>query len=304
MKERFIRQITEAGRAIWEIKLFEIAMSTVICFLAFSILLTVVGSNIIWALITSAVYFLIILFRSAMKSDIVSTIEKKNKHLDERLKTAFDNQNKENLVVSHLLTDVSSDMENVETSAFMDEKAVTSKVVMVIVMIFLMLFLTVIDFKGRLSNVIDLNSLMNDIGNSLREKRLEYERAIAGEEGWEASNLTTEKEREKLGAEPGGDRPGFHMGPIPGSGGGVGSDDLREIYGEASSTVINGEELDFNLRPDYGGEIDMEETDARRQQVNALGSESADASETCEECAVGPEYEALVKRYFEKILGE
>lgn len=304
MKEKFIKKISEVGRVIWEIKLLGLVMNAIICFIIFSVILAVMGINILFGLIPTAVYLISALLRSMIRSDVIGTIEEKHKKLDESLKTAYDNREKGNIIVSHLLSDVSNEMENVETSAFLDLRKVSSKVVVTIILIFLMLFVTVIDLKGMASNLVDLDSIMGDINDAMREHGIEYEKVMGGGERWETSNLTTENEKEKLGAEPGGERPGFQMGPIPGGGGGVGSDDRADIYGQASSAAIEGENVDFSLRPDYGGEIEIKEENKEEQQLEVKGPEGVESAETCEECAIGPEYEELVKRYFEKILGE
>jgi len=303
MKERFISRIAEAGRVIWEIRLAGLAMNTLICFLAFSVMLTIFDVNVLYGLAPTAVYALSAFFRSMIKSNVIETIEKRNQGLEEKLRTAYDNRDRGNLVVEDLLSGVSNEMENVETSSFLDSRRLTTKVAASIALVFLMLAITAMDFRGMASNLIDINGLMRGVGEAMRERGIEYESLAGGPDRWEGSNLTTEKEEEKYGTETGGERPGFNIGPNLGAGGGVGTEDSSDIYGQASSAAIEGQNVDLNLRPDYGGEIEIKE-EGDEQANSATGLEGAEAAETCDECAVGPEHEELVKRYFEKILGE
>ncbi|MFH1125518.1 MAG: hypothetical protein V1703_00190 [Candidatus Altiarchaeota archaeon] len=304
MREDFIKKVAEAGRVLWGIKLFELAMNAIVCFLFFAVIMTIAHWSIYLSLIPTVLYVVIALSKRALQSDVVGTIEKKTGRLQERLKTAYDNKNKENIIVSSLISDVSGEMDNMEASSFMNQRRVSYKVVASIALIFLILVLTVIDLRWILANTFDFDMMMRSITNAMKERGIQYERAVGGEDRWEGSNLTTESEKEKLGAEPGGERPGFQMGPIPGGGGGVGSDDRADIYGKASSAAIEGENVDFNLRPDYGGEVEIKNDNEDEQQVNAINPEGVESADTCDECAIGPEHEDLVKRYFEKILGE
>lgn len=304
MKEELVKKIGEVGRAVWEIKLFEMLVDSMVVFLAFAVVLTVFGANVLYGLAPALVYLLASFFRSAMRSDIIGTVEDRNIELRERLKTAYQNREKSNIIVQHLLSDVSKDVDKVESSVFLDSRRVSYRVALSIALVFLMLLVTVIDLRGLLSNTFDLDDLSSMLRYALKERGIEYEKIAGGEDRWEGSNLTTEKEKEKMGAEPGGERPGFHMGPIPGGGGGVGSDDASEVYGKASSAVIEGEKVELRLRPDYGGDTEIKD-DNRDAAAKILEKPvSVESAETCEECAIGPEHEDLVRRYFEKIVGE
>lgn len=304
MKEELVKKIGEAGRTIWQIRLFELLVDSIVVFLACALVLTIIGSNILYGVIPALVYLLAALFRGAMESDTIGAMEDRHHELRERLKTAYQNRGKSNVIVEDLLSDVSEEIDHVETAAFFDSPRVSWKVTAAILLVFLMLFVTVIDLRGLLSNAFNLDDLARQLKDAMKEHGIEYEKITGGEERWEESNLTTEKEREKMGAEPGGERPGFNMGPVPGGGGGVGSDDPKDIYGKASSAVIEGEKVELQLRPDYGGDTEIK--DDSRNAVSRIVEKpgSVESAEACEECAVGPEYEDLVRRYFEKIVGE
>jgi hypothetical protein len=305
MKGTLANRITEAGRTLWALNAFGLFMDSLVCFLAFGVIFTVIGVSIFWALVPAAVYFLAALFRSLMKSNVIGTIQQKNPKLDERLSAAYDNRDRENVIVSSLLSDVSTEIDNTEASVFFDNRKVTSRVVLSIFLIFLILFATVIDFPKMTGSLFNLNDLINGLNDALQNYGLEFQKAQGGGERWEASNLTTANESEKLGAEPGGLKPGFQSGPIPGQAGGVGSSDQQDIYGQASSASVEGENVNFNLRPDYGGELEIkDESGGSGKPSDVQTPEGAQSAATCDECAIGPQYQDLVKRYFERIVGE
>ncbi|MDD5111044.1 MAG: hypothetical protein PHG85_00695 [Candidatus Altiarchaeota archaeon] len=306
MKTEFVKKIAEAGRTMLAIQFFGILLDALVLFLAVGVLMTILGINIAYALIPAAAYLVFESAAALMKSNILGTIEKKHKKLDERLSTAHDNQdNPGNIIVESLIKDVTGELDVMESSEFFESRKVSSRVMTSMALIFLILIITVIDFRGMAGGALDLNSLMRGVGDALRERGIEYERLTGGEDRWENSNLTTEKEDEKMGADPGGDRPGALAGPIPGTAGGVGSDESTDIFGKPSNAAIEGENVDLDLHPDYGGEIEIKDDDGSREQMAVeAGAERAQTSESCDECAVGPGNEELVKRYFEKILGE
>jgi hypothetical protein len=306
MKEELVKKIGEAGREMLWMRLFETLVDGMLVFLACALALTLVGVNMVYGVVPASVYFLSALFRGAMKSDTLGAMEEGHGELRERLKTAYQNrgQDKSNLIVEQLLSDVSGEIDNVESSAFFDSRKTSWKVSASILLVFLILLVTVIDLRGMLSNTLNLDDLTRQLKNAMKERGIEYERITGGEERWEESNLTTEKEDEKLGAEPGGERPGFNMGPVPGGGGGVGSDDSSKIYGDASSAAIEGEKVELKLRPDYGGDTEIKDDNRDSPTKIVEKPVNVESAEACDECAIGPEYEDLVRRYFEKIVGE
>ncbi|MBM3309791.1 MAG: hypothetical protein FJY77_05985 [Candidatus Altiarchaeales archaeon] len=305
MKERFMGKIAEAGRAMWEIKLFNLMLDTLICFLACELVITAFGLSQLYGVALAVVYLILAFLNEVLKSDTIKTMGEKHEKVDESLRTAYENRDGKNVIVERLLSDVSNAVDSMETSIFLDQRKLTSKMALSIILALMILFAIAIDIRGFGAELFKIDNIIRDVEFSLKERGVEYEKVLGGGDRWEASNLTTNAEKDKLGAEAGGERPGFHMGGTPGMGGGIGANVNEDIYGQASSAAIEGQEVDFNLRPDYGGEIEIKEDKTEEQQeLEVTMPEDAESTETCDECAVGPGHEDLVKRYFEKILGE
>jgi hypothetical protein len=175
----------------------------------------------------------------------------------------------------------------------------------IVLLSFMLLTTTVLN----LHNVaIDSINYLLDSSNMKDKAREAMDGAVGGFDTltgnrWEKSNYSDDKSKDKLGAQAGGNRPGMSSGPIPGKGSGTGTDPSADIYGKASSASIAGNDVDFRLRPEYGGDIEIRETGARAKDP-AFQMQDVQSAEQCVECVVGPEHEEVVRKYFEKILPE
>ncbi|MFH1403599.1 MAG: hypothetical protein ABIH11_04940 [Candidatus Altiarchaeota archaeon] len=297
-----ISKLREATAVYAGLRAYKLVLDLAISFLAASILLQIIGFQMIYSLIPAGIYVLIQLALELRRMNVIKRIGGRYHGLDESLETAYEYRDADNIIVQSLMSDVSKEMDNVESSTFFDQREITRRVIVTIVLLFVMMTITVLDLRGALIDfMVDNTNLGRDLNDKYGDAKNQFQTMFG--DRWEQSNWTTDKEKEKLGAESGGDRPGISEGPIPGTGGGVGSDSGKDIYGKASSANINGENVQFQLHPEYGGEIEIRESGGRIVQ-NKFELATVESAETCDECVIGPEHEEVVRKYFEKILAE
>ena len=294
-----IDKVKEARILFIGLRAYKLLLDFIMGFLLTAVFLQILGVTLFVALVPAAFYFVIQLIRELRRTDIVSHLESRYGNLRERLSTAYENRGRSNIIIDDLMRDVSTRLEDVESSSFVESKALTIRTIATIFLAFLLFTVTVMDFRGFLLGLINDNTDLSNTINNAKEGYTNELQALMGER-WEGSNWTTEDEKEKLGAQSGGQRPGYGQGPVPGSGLGVGSETSSDIYGKASVASIEGQNLDFQLHPEYGGSIEVQESTGKIK-ASDLTITNVESADTCDDCAVGPEHEDIVRRYFEKI---
>lgn len=297
----FNQRIREIKAVFWCIQGFNMMLELLIFFLAFSIAFQMMGSNMWYAIIPGTLSFLLLVFYRVRTRDVIGYADARCLELKNRLKTAYDNRGQANIIVDDLKSGVSRDIGAAESSSFIETAQIAKRVFMIIVLAFILLTITFIDLRN-LSNQLFDNKLMSGV-KELKNGYSELLSANSGSE-WESSDeIYKVKNMEKLGAEPGGEKPGYSWGPIPGTGGGTGTDTNEDIFGKPSAANLGSEEIGFELHPEYGGDIEIKRTEDTSKQGD-FSMEDVRSAETCEECMIGPEYEEIVRRYFEKLVGE
>jgi len=295
-------KVLEAKAVLWAIKVYNILLDFIVGFLFSAFMLQVVGLSLLWAVVPAFAFALFRLLQEYLDRNFIMRLKGKYDRLDERLKTALEHQGARNVIVEDLMADVTKRMDDVETSTFMDSSDVSKRVYAIVALSFLLLTVTVLDLRsvlyGSVDYLLDTVGLKDQVANLAGKTGTGFE-AEAGNK-WENSSYADDN-REKLGAQPGGERPGASQGPIPGKGSGTGADTAKDIYGKASSANIAGKDVDFRLHPEYGGDIEIRETGGLARD-NEFRLDSVESVEECAECVVGPEHEELVRKYFEKIL--
>ncbi len=295
--DKFTMRIDEFRKTFLEVRVYHLLLNVILAFLLFTILCQLLGINALYALVPAVVCFFVLLARE-MRVRVVDAVGKKYPTLDEKLKTAFDNRGRRNVIVDSLISDVVVDIDGLRTSRFVETPDVAKRVYAVILLTFIILTLTMIDFRG-----FDLGFLKDRALGGMRTviDRGEGFNGMEWGRDFEVSNYSNENEQRRLGASSGGEQPGYNVGPIPGMGGGVGSNENPNIFGDASSANLEGQDLDFQLHPEYGGEINVDETteNVRTEPIEITEVESADM---CDECAIAAEHESIVRRYFEGLL--
>ncbi|VVB52678.1 Uncharacterised protein [uncultured archaeon] len=298
------RKIRDVNRTLLVSELFQIILNSLIIFLTLSIILSILGITLFLGLIVAGMAFIIMVVWDEVKRDPLKRISEVYPTLKERVRTAYDNRHRHNLITESLNIDVYKRMDLMEDGRFVDDTRIIYKVVGSFILIFLLLTVTVIDLHGILANIIGSDGLLRNQLNQAVDRVTGGQFDVTGNKGYEGNeNYKTDQEKEKLGAESGGDRPGYNEGPIPGKGGGVGSDGTQDIFGEASSANLNGKDLNVKLHPEYGGDIDIEEVAGGKKAGDFVIGE-VQSTQVCEECAVGPEHAEIVRKYFESILEE
>ncbi len=297
-------KIVEAEAVMWAIKVYAVAIDLIVGFLGSAIIFQTIGINMAYSIFPAILYALYRLYLQYTSRSIVSKLDGKYEDLGERLATALEYRSKNNIIVSDLMSDVTKRMDSVESSTFLDSKQLSKKIYTIVVLSFLLLTVTVLDARSfafdKLGFILDAARLREDLQHLSSGNTGTGLDALFGDR-WEQSNWTTENEKDKLGAESGGEQPGINEGPLPGTGGGTGAEPGKDIFGDASSAAISGKDMDFKLHPEYGGDIEIRETGGRKTTKEFTLNEVSSVEE-CVECAVGPENEEMVRRYFEKII--
>lgn len=299
------KKLWEARSVFWSIKFYRVILDFFAAFLAFAIVFKLLDRTIFYALVPAAMFAALRLIIEFMRGDMSEKLRGKYENLNERLSTALENENVDNIIVSDLLFDVSERMDKVESSAFFDKRDISHRVLTIMVCAFLLLTVTAFDLRNltldSLKRILDDPAVRHGV-NNLNDGVSDGLLKAFGEQ-WEMSNWTSDKELDKLGGEGGGEKPGESEGPIPGSGGGVGENTITDIYGEASAASLFGRDIDFRIRPEYGGEIEIRQTGSQ-EAARRFTLDEVNSVEECQECAIAPENEQLVRGYFERILPE
>jgi len=299
------KKLTNVNVFMWVVRVYKSVFDFFIGFLATSIIFEVLGVRLFYALFPAFLFSLAKIYQEYKASNIVSNLKGKYDGLDERLDTAIEYQGTRNVIVEDLVTDVVKRMDHIESSSFIVTPTISKRVYAVAFLSFLLLTTSVLDLRSfvfdGLNQLLDSTDLRDALESSAGKAGFEFETALGRR--WEQSNWSTEKEEEKLGAQSGGERPGVSEGPIPGVGGGTGQESGDDIFGQAQSANILGQDIDFRLHPEYGGEIEIRHTTGRRSTPQ-FRLDEVESVEECEECAIGPEHEEMVRTYFEKIISD
>lgn len=297
------KKLTEVKAVFWSIKLYKVILDLLVGFIAGAIVFQILRFNILFAILPAAIFAMLELLREYLKRDMMGNLHGRYDNLEERLKTALENKDRRNIIVSDLVGDVSQRMDGIETSVFFRKRDISIRVFAVLISCFILLTVTVLDLRNltldSLKRLLEDPSVRGTLDNLLGDGRGELEMFMGGEH--EKSNWTSSEEKKKLGSEAGGETPGYNEGPIAGQGGGKGYETGADIFGDAQSASLFGKDVDFNLHPEYGGDIEIRETGGRAK-VKRFDIDEVQSVEECAECVVGPENEEVVRNYFELIL--
>lgn len=130
----FVNKIREIRSAILKLRVFETLLDAVALFLFLSLIFLLLRVKVAYALIPSFVYILL----SAVKSrDALQMVEERYPNFRERLRAAYDNRGKDNIIIRDLGDKISREMDSVRCSSFLETRKVAGK-------IFLSIFLALI----------------------------------------------------------------------------------------------------------------------------------------------------------------
>lgn len=166
----FHRVIREVNLVINSIVIFDKLLDALIVFLSVYLFSMVIGIFPLYALIPAAMFFIITVYLDFDKSKALM-VEQKYPQLNERLRTAFDNVQLENDIVSDLEADVTADMKKVKVSSFIDTKKTTYKSSAIVGLCFVILLLSALGV-----HFLDIRAVV-------KENFLDYIRTEGSNEG-------------------------------------------------------------------------------------------------------------------------
>lgn len=294
------KKLNEARLTCWLLQSYSTIIDFFVAFLFSAIIINIFGVPLIYGVVPGIIYSIGLLYKRISRGDIVCSIENQYKNLDERLSTAQDNIGRDNIILQSLRKDMVKKMESVESSTFFESRRMALKIGGVIAMSFILISMSVADIQDldQITKLKNLDAFSR--AKKLRSGLTENPDKDEGINRREKSNYSTEEEIDQLGAGGGGLQPGYSEGPLAGKGAGVGEDSPREIYGDASTANLLGDDLDFQLHPEYNGQIEIRETE-RENRLEDFTIPEIRSYDACRECAIGPEHEEIIRRYFEKI---
>ena len=249
---------------------FFVMLIFLIAFLVFS----VIGIDFQWAFAVALVGFAVILIKNKSRLSALRTLESGNPKLREKLRTAHDNKGTDNVIVASLVEDVSKDLKAFDNSAFFDVKKTSTYIFLSILLVFLLLSMMFVGFEG-----LDISIILGSSSSS------------GGGTGGGGSGAG--------GSGSGG------AGEDTDPQGGLGSASA-DIYGAPSIAIIEGQEIEMEIHPEYGGESGLNEEESTSSEAvegirNSFvyGSAAESYSEN-----IPVQLEEVVRAYFEKVTAE
>jgi len=264
--DRFIEEVSKGRGLVKKISLFDITLPSVVAFLAFALILIVFKIEFYYSVIPTAFVIAFFAFRKH-KENPLRALERTNPNLRERLRTAYDNRSKDNFIVRDLMRDMSKELLNINTDRLLNFQKTTVYVSIIIVLVFILLALTFLDFQG-----------VDNLGDS-----------PSGSGGGSGGGTSTDISNQQTS---------------PDSSAGVRAS--TDIYGDRSVATIEGEELELELHPEYGGENEIGEEETMGEgEVNNVRSTfvQSTAAESYTE-NIPTRLEEIVRTYFQRLTEE
>jgi len=300
MKNEIVTKLTEIDKAISNIMVFTLLINSVILFLLFATVFTLLGIDLRLVVIIPLIYLPFTLIWKKMRTDTINVVTQEYPTLDERLQTAYDNKNRDNFIMRRLNNDVSRRMDDVCCSSFTNVKKLTSRTIFAVILAFVFLSVNFINLSQILPLGDEFLGEINTLGEGIG---INIGLSSPSEPGaWESSNYSNEEEQERLGGKAGGQQPGINEGPVPGQGGGTGYTEEQDIFGNPSSAKIEGENVNIEIHPEYGGEIEIKDVGDNSLESDEFSLSSVQGSRAPEEEPL--KYEQIIKNYFEKLIEE
>lgn len=301
MKDSINSRVSDARFEIVKIRAFSVTLEAIIIFTFCAIALSLTGMNIAIALMPAFAYYMLKLAAIIHDRRTIKDIVLKYPALDERLQTAYDNRKESNILAERLIADVSGRLDDLHSSAFMSGKGVFSRVFVIIILLFSLLSIHLVEIQqAGLHFRTDIERTINDLSGNGDGSGGSDTMSMGGGKEWERGNHSNKKETEKIGGAYGGKAPGFSEGPLAGTGGGTGENDNQNLYGAPTSARIEGQNVKMEVHPEYGGEVDIEDT--RKESERRAYSVPEEVDSAGSDRSQDPvEYEEVIRSYFEKL---
>ncbi len=167
----FILKLREQAGQIKKIIFFDSAFNLLIAFLAFFILLSLTGFigfiySAAAAVALSVITSIILFIQKTRNYDALRKISEKYPNFEESLKTAYDNRDKDNIIIRSLMKDASGEMDRIDTESFFNKKQIIFKVFLIIFLSFLLLLSTFLSESMAFNNLVEEGSGVGSGGDN------------------------------------------------------------------------------------------------------------------------------------------
>ncbi len=143
----FRNVIDEISFELSKLLLFNAFLNSAIVYMASYFLLALFSFYpLFFSVIIALLFFIASLLLSAKENSILK-VESKYSALKEKLRTAADNVNLQNTVVSELQEDIVKDLRRVEDAAFFSERRTYTKILLIMLLAFIIIFSAPISFR-------------------------------------------------------------------------------------------------------------------------------------------------------------
>ena len=144
--KKFSDVVREINRTINQLVLFENLVNTILIFLVFYLILSVIDFYPLYSLAPALIYLIVYSYIN-FRSSKPLLVERKYAPLREKLRTAADNVNLENPIIAELEQDVTNEMKNVGLSMFINPRNLSYKIFAVMALSFLIVFTSSLNVK-------------------------------------------------------------------------------------------------------------------------------------------------------------
>ncbi|MBI4149957.1 hypothetical protein HY488_00980 [Candidatus Woesearchaeota archaeon] len=264
----FNKVVREIRRTVIEVLVIPSLLDGILLFLIVYLLLALFELYPLFAIIPAAIYTVFIMWRES-KINTLKLVEKYYPNLHEKLRTAADYANVDDIMVNELHTEVLQDVRNVAASTFISRRKILAKVVCCIIISFVILSIThfdisAVDYKAKLQDKI------NDIKNQILLKD-------------DANVLRLGNQSAAVGS---------------GVGGGVN----RDIFGKKHLATLGDEELQVELKPStLEFKVGKVEEAEKKEFEETFPSEVFLTSSASYEENIPKDQQEIVKNYFKKV---
>ena len=265
--KNFQSVIIDINNTLNKLMFFEVFLNFILVFLAGYLLLSISGFVEPFYAIGIAVAYIVVVLSIKVRKSKIMQVEKSYPMLNEKIRTAADNLDKDNEIVHGLQDEIIANLRHVETSKFLDSKKIGIRVGIAVVLCFLIIFVN--SFHYGCINV----------------KSFFPPPRIDGSGQGQGTDAEAEQ--------------------FAGGAGGVSNIEVnKDIYGSEQVAILGDEEL--NLQLSQGYEINVRDVKEAKKRVfdevfpDAIGATSAAAFEE----NIPREQQEIVNNYFKNLAGE
>ncbi len=203
----------------------------------------------------------------AEKKDAIALIEETHPVLRERLRTAYDNRNTDNIIVRDLIGGVIIDSKPVQSSSFLDRRKLTKDLVVIVFAVTILAYVVGTGYQTTLSPT-DLNGVIDKLPL--------------------VSNSNSD------------------LYPVEENGGTSNNTSQENIFGKPAVVVVEGKDVDLTIPPGTGQGFTSQETGEQTNesftQSDLVNPEAAASQAYYDNLPEG--YKSVIQSYFEGLAEE